>query len=114
MSTQGPASSISHRRCAAASGLRYWYSQSHSDLDNSGFDISSTDNVTSHTAELVGTLEDTTSNTFFRGYVGLGRSDGGDVHFSGYEMDETDETRSDMLFSTAAGALRNLQTTRCG
>ncbi|MEE4010583.1 hypothetical protein V1T76_00895 [Roseibium sp. FZY0029] len=73
-------------------GLRYWYSKSRSDLDNSGFDISSTDNVTSNTAELVGTLEDTTANTFVRGYVGLGRSNGGDVHFAGYEMDSTDET----------------------
>lgn len=78
-------------------GLRYWYSQSRSDLDNSsflgtGFDLSSTDNVKSHTAELVGTLEDTTTNAFVRGYVGLGRNVSGEADYLGVEMDQKDNT----------------------
>jgi len=78
-------------------GLRYWYSKSRSDLDNSSFrgtgvDISSTDGVTSHTAELVGTLEDVTAGTFVRGYVGLGRTVEGNTEIAGLAMDETDTT----------------------
>ncbi|WP_269584026.1 hypothetical protein [Roseibium sp. Sym1] len=78
-------------------GLRYWYSKSRSDLDNSsfqgsGFDLSSTDDVTSHTAELVGTLEDVTAGTFVRGYVGLGRNVSGSANYLGFEMDQKEET----------------------
>ncbi|WP_422374570.1 hypothetical protein [Roseibium sp.] len=78
-------------------GLRYWYSQSRSDLDNSsflgsGFDLSSTDNVRSHTAELVGTLEDTSEGAFMRAYVGLGRNVSGNAELLGVEMDQKDQT----------------------
>ena len=78
-------------------GLRYWYSQSRSDLDNSsfqgsGFDLASTDNVKSHTAELVGTLEDTSEGGFMRAYVGLGRNVSGDADYLGVDMDQKDET----------------------
>lgn len=78
-------------------GLRYWYSQSRSDLDNSGFlgsgfDLSSTDNVKSHTAELVGTLEDVNEGAFMRAYVGLGRNVSGDADYLGVEMDQKDQT----------------------
>lgn len=73
-------------------GLRYWYSQSRSDLDNARYDISATDDVTSHTAELVGSLEDVTQGTFVRGYVGLGRNVDGKTDVSGISMDETDNT----------------------
>jgi hypothetical protein len=73
-------------------GLRYWYSRSHSDLDTSDFEVDSTDSVTSHTAELVGTLEDVTANTFVRGYVGLGKNVSGDGDFLGYSSTELEQT----------------------
>lgn len=64
-------------------GLRYWYSQSKSKLTSSNSEIYRVDGVTSHTAEVVGSLEDTTSNTFVRGYLGLGQNSGGDASFQG-------------------------------
>jgi len=73
-------------------GLRYWYSQSRTDLDNESFNISGTSGVTSHTVELVGTLEDTTTNAFVRSYVGLGRNVDGAAEFSGFDMDDYQET----------------------
>jgi hypothetical protein len=73
-------------------GLRYWYSQTHSDMDTGSYDWNSADGVTSHTAELVGTLEDLTTNTFARGYVGLGRNSGGNGDFLGYPSSELDQT----------------------
>ncbi|MHA7774578.1 hypothetical protein [Roseibium sp. M-1] len=73
-------------------GVRYWYSQSQTDLDNERFNISGTDNVSSHTAELVGTLEDVTEGTFVRAYVGLGRNVSGDAEYAGFTMDDYDDT----------------------
>ncbi|MEM9631268.1 MAG: hypothetical protein AAGA50_08085 [Pseudomonadota bacterium] len=72
-------------------GLRYWYSRSHSELDTSDFELNSTDSVTSHTAELVGTLEDVTANTFVRGYVGLGKNVSGDADFLGYASTDIEQ-----------------------
>ena len=73
-------------------GLRYWYSRSNSKLDTSDFDVNSTDSVTSHTAELVGTLDDVTENTFARGYVGLGKNVNGDGDFLGYPSTDLEQT----------------------
>ncbi|MBG6147482.1 MAG: hypothetical protein RIE06_24430 [Roseibium album] len=62
-------------------GLRYWYSQNNSELDTGDLNWNTVDGVSSHTAEIVGELEDLTTSTFVRGYVGLGRNFGGEGDF---------------------------------
>lgn len=89
---QGPDGIYQTSSLRGSIGLRYWYSRSKSDLDNARYDISSTADVTSHTAEIVGTLEDVTEGTFFRGYVGLGRNVDGSTDFVGLDMDNTSQT----------------------
>jgi len=73
-------------------GLRYWYSQSHSDLDTGDFHWNSVDGVSSHTAELVGELEDTQSTAFARAYVGLGKNVDGEGNFRSYPSGPLEET----------------------
>lgn len=62
-------------------GLRYWYSENHSELDTGDLNWNTVDGVSSHTVELVGELEDLTTNMFARAYVGLGANFGGQGDF---------------------------------
>jgi|GEM_PF-5554580 len=62
-------------------GLRYWYSENHSEIDTGDLNWNTVDGVTSHTVEIVGELEDITTNMFARAYLGLGRNFGGEGDF---------------------------------
>lgn len=62
-------------------GLRYWYSQNNSEIDTGDLNWNTVNDVTSHTAEIFGELEDTTTNMFVRAYLGLGRNFGGEGDF---------------------------------
>ena len=62
-------------------GLRYWYSQNNSEIDTGDLNWNTVDDVTSHTAEIFGEIEDTTTNMFARAYLGLGRNFGGEGDF---------------------------------
>ncbi|MBO6893440.1 MAG: hypothetical protein JJ866_15970 [Roseibium sp.] len=85
-----PSDHISTSSLRGSLGLRYWYSQTKSKLTSANSDVYRLDNVTSHTAEIVGELEDTTSNAFVRGYVGLGQNSGGDTSVRGVSTDLVD------------------------
>ncbi|MET1416546.1 hypothetical protein ABVF61_30040 [Roseibium sp. HPY-6] len=73
-------------------GLRYWYSQNNSEMDTGDFNWNNVDGVSSHTAEIVGELEDLTTNVFVRGYAGLGRNSGGEGDFYTNPSGDLEET----------------------
>jgi opacity protein-like surface antigen len=65
-------------------GLRYWYSQGSSDVKGAIARIEN-ENVTGHTIEFMGRLEDTSSGFFTKGYVGLGKNTDGSQSTLGLE-----------------------------
>ncbi len=73
-------------------GLRYWYSQSSYDISVDSSRSIDTDDRSAHSAELTFRLEDTTSNAFSRGYVGLGKNSGGEQSYYGRKSDSLKST----------------------
>ena len=73
-------------------GLRYWYSQNNSEMDTGDFHWNTVDGVTSHTAEIVGELENRSTNMFVRAYAGLGRNSGGEGDFYTNPSGDLEET----------------------
>ncbi|WP_428526646.1 hypothetical protein [Roseibium sp.] len=72
-------------------GLRYWYSQGSNEF-NGALGTANAENVTGHTAEVFGILEDISTRTSAKTMVGFGKNSNGDQTWVGLESNDWNTT----------------------